>query len=57
MSPSDTASPVRTQSGEDAVGGRDHVGTRQDDNVERVGNDAEDADDAGQVAMATTLAR
>ena len=48
---------MRMQSGEDAVGGRDHVGTRQDDNVERVGNDAEDADDAGQVAMVTTLAR
>ena len=39
------------KSGEDAVGGGDHVGSRQDDDVECVGDDAEDTDDAGQVAV------
>ena len=39
------------QSGQDAVGRRDHVATRQHDDVERVGDDAEDADDARQVAV------
>jgi len=39
------------QAGEDTVDGGDHVGSRQNDDVERVGDDAEDADDAGEVAV------
>ena len=39
------------ESSEDTVGGGDHVGPRQDDDVESVGDDAEDADGAGQVAV------
>jgi len=39
------------QSSEDAVGRRDHVVSSQHDDVQRVGDDAEHADDAGQVAV------
>jgi len=40
-----------SQSSQDAVGRRYHVPTCQHDDVQRVGDDAEDADDAGQVTV------
>ena len=48
----DHGQPVgQGEPGEDAVGGRDHVPSGEDDDVEKVGHDAEQTDDSRQVSV------
>lgn len=44
-----------SQPGQDAVRRRDHVASRQHDDVESVGDDAEDADGDGKVAVIRSI--